>query len=222
MNYLIGTGAYKVGWDWGHIWYSRVQPYIQGDSILCFSDRESRFILHDHDAPWVRLDQNLGHVGDLLSGAKKNDFCGWSATVLGLAMTAYASGQDLIYVEQDCLAFGPWVEQMYSDMGSGDMVFGRAMKSSPWMPCAQSLFLIRHSFLPHFVAQYLYMGPDGSLDNLPETKFVKLEAQNSPGRIRRLSFGYDRERPINFDDKVWYAQKFSREELDELRRRKMI
>jgi hypothetical protein len=167
------------------------------------------------------LSGNLGHGGALLSGEKKHLLCGWSAAVLSLAMMAYCNDSDFIYKEQDCLAFGPWVEQMYADMGDKNMVFGRAMKSSPYMPCAQSLFLIRHKFIPEFVKNYIALGTDAQIDNLPEHKFVKLES-SSPNDYARLSFGYDRERPINYNDRVFYAQKLTLHEMHELSSRKLI
>ena len=85
---------------------------------------------------------------------------GWSASVLALAMVAYNDEADFLYTEADCLAFGPWVAQMYTDLGDGDIVFGGPMKSEPWMPRAQSLFLVRHKAIPLFVAKYLTMGND--------------------------------------------------------------
>lgn len=169
----------------------------------------------------IRLNGNLGHVGDLLNGGKPHEICGWSAAVLALAMIAYCNESDFIYKEQDCLAFGPWVEQMYADMGDANMVFGRKMKSAPWMPCAQSLFLIRHKFIPEFARNYIALGPENKVDNLPEHKFVKLE-EASPKDYRRLSFGYDRERPITYEDRVFYAQKLTAQEFDELKRRNLL
>lgn len=226
MSALIGTGLYRQSEWFSKIWEANTDTRNQGLSRY-------HVVKLQVDADWgdfnkhgfgdiVKLSGNLGHVGDLLNSTKKYDFCGWSSSVMALAMIAYAGEADLIYKEQDCLAFGPWIDQMYADMGDGDMVFGRKMTSAPWMECAQSLFLIRHSFIPHFVWQYLGQGKDGDLSNLPETKFSKIEGMNEPGRIRRLSFGYDRERPINFDDKVWYGQKFTPQEFEELKRRKMI
>lgn len=216
MKYLLGTGRHKVSPEWEEIWRSNIPPSIEQFACIrvgC-TDRTAA-------SNYIDLVGNLGHVGDLLNGSKPYEFCGWSSTVLALAMIAYSGECDLLYKEQDCLAFGPWVEQMYADMGDGDMVFGRKMNGPPWMPSAQSLFLIRHGFIPQFVSRYLAMGKDGDYANLPETKFANLEGL-FPGRIRRLSFGYDRERPINFDDPVWYAQKFSPAELEELKRRNLI
>lgn len=222
MKYLLGSGMYSQGTHFGKIWVENnyradIQPRER--FILQVGDAQHRGWLGDNHyyACW----ENLGHVGALLSGEKKHEFCGWSAAMLTMAMLAYTSECDFLYKEEDCLAFGPWVSQMYADLGTRGMVFGRKMNSPPYMECSQSLFLVRHHFIPEFVRRYLELGSDGDVGNLPETKFAKMEAAN-PQHYARLSFGYDRERPINFDDKVWFAQKFTEQELQELNKRGLI
>lgn len=170
---------------------------------------------------WARLSGNLGHVGDLLHGKKHHQFCGWSASVLALAMIAYAGELDFVYLEEDALAFGPWVTQMYSELGDGQFAFGKKMQSPPWMACSQSLFIVRHAFIPTFVKCYLMLGTDGNAENLPETKFQAIE-ERFPNECRRLSFTVDRERPLPYDAPVWSAQKFTPDELEELKNRKLI
>jgi hypothetical protein len=162
---------------------------------------------------------NLGHVGDLLSGKSKSHLCGWSASVLALTLIAYNDGSDLVYVEADCLAFGPWLNQAYADLGDKQMAFGRKHETEPFMPCSQSLFIIRHSFLLEFVARYLALPADVEMN--PENKFAHLE-ENDSASFARLSFGVDRERPIPFDAPVFYAQRWSGEELEEARTRSLL
>lgn len=217
MKYLLGTGRYNVSEAWSKIWDYN-DPDIEPSEIALI-EVGSKSLRAGYNE--FITEGNLGHVGDLLNGAKPHAFCGWSAAFIQLAMAAYCAELDFIYKEQDCLAFGPWVETMYRDIGDGGMVFGGKMKTAPYMPCAQSLVLIKHEFIPHFVWRYLGMGRDGVENNLPEHKFAAM-LNSEPHHFKTLSFGYDRERPIDFDAKVWYAQKFTQKELDELKRRKMI
>jgi hypothetical protein len=229
---LIATGQYAPGGfnDFANLWHDNTEKYMpsaekhlitqivvlgNGGTYPGVFNRVRRY-------SGVTVNGNLGHVHDLIHGKKPYEFCGWSANVITAAMLAYSDESDLIYKEQDCLAFGPWIEQMYADLGDGKMIFGRKMKGPPWMQCGQSLILIKHDFIPAFVASYLSMGRDGDIHNLPERKFERLEEKFGKGIVKRLSFGYDRERPINFDDPVWYAQKFTAQELDELRKRNLI
>lgn len=229
MSYLLGSGMYKDPefhglWRSNNIRYAVPEP--SRTVVVCVAGQDLPYV--NANTSEVCLAGNLGHVGDLLSGIKPYSYCGWSMGVLSLALLAYQDESDLIYKESDCLAFGPWVKQLYADMGDGDMAFGAKMESEPFMECAQSLFIVRHGFIPKFVEFYLSLGDERSKDendhedNLPERKFVKIEEAFGTEKIRRLSFGVDRERPLPYDDAVWYAQRFSAEELDELRNKGML
>lgn len=173
------------------------------------------------DIAKVFVSGNLSHIGSLLNGTKKHKLCGWSGIFLALAMIAYNEELNFAYQEQDCLAFGPWFEKAVEDMGDGKMIFGGQMKTEPFMAAAQSLVLIRHEFIPQFVSSYLAMPGEGDPNWLPETKFRRLYEADTQN-YQLLSYGVDRERPLPYDDPVWYAQKFTPEEMTELKRRKMI
>lgn len=220
MKYTLGTGYYKDP-EFSKIWWERVlrSATPTPDKIVCISVNGQQAPIGGN-AKWLSqivLLGNLGHVGDLLKG-KERDFCGWSAAVLALAMIAYCNETDFIFLESDCLAFGPWVEQMYKDMGEADMVFGGKMEAAPFMQCAQGLFLVRHRFIPEFVSGFIRMGSDsrlsaeGKTDNLPEDKFHRLR-EMFPDRIKTLSFGVDRCKPIPYDSPVFYCQQITPEEL---------
>ncbi len=228
MNYLLGTGFYphegarevRDRWEGNVGWWADPSPArIVTVSVACPKGRckSSDWAYGD----WVVLPGNLGHVGDLLNGSKPHEFCGWSAAVMALAMIAYNGELDFVYLEEDALAFGPWVERMYAELGDGQFAFGRKMQGPPYMACSQSLFIVRHAFIPRFVATYLSLGKDGDPENLPETKFHRIE-ERFPVECRRLSFTVDRERSLPYDAEVWSAQKFTPDELEELRKRGMI
>lgn len=226
MKYMLGCG-YHEGSQYDHefsrLWVQNVERFAspQPEAIVILSTEGDPYALVKGSRITVlTCNHNLGHVGHLLSGEKKNQLCGWSASFLTLGMLAYNMGLDLLFQEQDCLAFGPYVERMYQDIGDGSMVFGAKMRSQPWMASAQSLVLVRHSYILTMVRNYIDQGWDRR-ESLPEDKFARIEEMD-PGQVRRLSFGYDRERPINFDDPVWSAQKLNGEELKELRRRGLI
>jgi hypothetical protein len=222
MNYILGSGYYKDP-AFAALWWENVDRFA-----IPKPDRIVIMCVGDNPLPYVReglseidLKGNLGHIHALLTG-KDRTLCGWSASVLALAMIAYCNESDLIYKESDCLAFGGWVGQMYEDMGDGDMVFGGKQASPPYMPCSQSLFLVRHKFIPDFIMEYLKLGDerrlnaDGKADNLPEDKFSKLR-ETFPEKIRTLTFGVDRERPLPLGHYVWYGQQFTPEEMESMR-----
>ena len=224
MNYLLGTGYYgHPGSEVTRLrWCENVKRYAQPQpnriTTLCVGGLICPNGAHGE---CIDLDGNPGHVGQLLSGEKPHDFCGWSASVLALAMIAYCNETDFVYLEEDALAFGPWVQKLYEELGDGDFAFGHTMTSPPYMACSQSLFIVRHRFIPQFVATYIQLGKDGDPENLPETKFLRIE-EKFPAKCRRLSFTVDRERPLPYDAPVWSAQKFTQDELAELRNRGLI
>ena len=170
----------------------------------------------------ISLPNNLGHVAHLLNG-KNVEFCGWSAVMISLAMLAYTNECDFVYKEQDCLCFGPVIETMENELGSAGMIFGNCLYPDGVhrMPAAQSLFMVRHGFIPEFVRRYLGMGKDGDPNNLPEHKFKRLEDE-TPDKVKRFSFGVDRGRPLPIGAPVWYAQQLTDEELEMLRNANLI
>ncbi len=169
----------------------------------------------------IALTGNLGHVHSLIGKslpAKPHAFCGWSGAVLSTALLAYCNETDYVWAEQDMLMFGPVVERMYEELGPRKMLFGK----SNTMPCAQSLFLIKHDFIPRFVHAYLSFQDDRSPYNLPEHKFRSL-LQMFPREVGQFSFGVDRDRPLPIGtsgrvgaSSCWYGQKFSPGELKSL------
>lgn len=160
------------------------------------------------------MDGDLGHVHQFIGKklpAKDNELSSWEASVLTLAMHAYTNECDFIFLEQDCLAFGDWIGQLYKELADAgkQMLFGK----SRCMPCAQSLFIVKHRFIPSFVAEYIIAGNN---HRLGEDKFVHLEKHN-PGAVGRFAFPFDRDRPLDYTLPVWYGQKFSCAELENMK-----
>jgi hypothetical protein len=229
-RYLLGSSFFDGGKggreyrrEFSIIWRDRIaqlKPRPTRTVIICQAGSQYPFPPPFSDV--INLTGDLGACGQLLNGTKTNEFSGWSAAMLALALIAYNDESDLLYIEEDCLAFGPFIERMYQDMGDGSLVFGPKHQSAPWQVCSQSLFLVRFEFIPKFVAAYISMGKDGDKDNLGEMKFVRMEEQFGKDVVKRLSFGFDRERPIRYEDEVFYAQQITPDELAELKRRQLI
>ena len=129
-----------------------------------------------------------------------------------LAMLAYVNECDFIYKEQDSLCFGPYVDTMYSEIGSHSCIFG----SSVLMGSHASPMLIKHSFIPEFVRLYLGTPAENKPDQIGEVKFARLQHEH-PDQFCRYSFGVDRDRPFDVKAPVWTGQKFTRDELLQLR-----
>lgn len=158
---------------------------------------------------WLRSLGDLGHCDDVISGRKKVFCPHCPASWIAGAWLAYMNECDLIYIEQDCLCFGPWLEQMYKDLITTGMVFGNGKYHGGSSTC---LFLIQHRFIPEWTNQYIREGHERVSERIAEFKMRDLR-QRYPERYNTLSFGYDTDRPFNMEDKVFYLQKISAIEM---------
>lgn len=218
-RYLIGTGFFNPPGgnkdQFFPIWYSNTIKYCKPERIIVLANGESKIV----GAPgqWIELAGNLGHTHDLTNHIKPHHWCGWSWAFVTLAALAYFDECDFVFKEQDALAFGPWVEQMYAEIGERGMIFGR---NKVWA-CSQSIVLCKHSFIPEFIRLYMSTGSEQDKANECELKFARLEHDN-PKWFGRYCFGVDRNRPIPMDEPVFYAQQIDDNELQELKNRKLI
>jgi len=213
-NYLIGT-AYHHASEWDEslfkIWEENTLKYC--DRFYCIST-----VKRNGSPNEILVHHNLGHIHDLLARNQKG-LSGWGAHVATLAMIAYCAGKDFMFKESDCIWHGDVPFQLYQDLGSAKVVFGKKMESEPFMSCSQSTFLIKHDFIPEFVSSYLALPDD--IEMLTEDKFVELE-RLSPDKYARTSCCVDRERPIPYDSPVWSVQQVKETELEEMRERGII
>lgn len=210
---MIGTGYHEkspADQEFARLWYRNQRDHTPYQTRIAVISTGAHYPV-DFGEINVFYARNLGHIGDDGPWPLK----GWSASILALCLLAYNYGEDLVYREQDVLAFGPWMKQAYIDMGDADMVFGHQQTTGPYMPCSQSIFVIRHRFLLEFVKRYIALGND-SLEFCPEHRFVALKQQD-PARFRTLSFGVDRERPLPFTAPIWYAQQLTADEIKSIK-----
>lgn len=230
MSYVIGSGWHDPAnqhSDWHEVWLDNTVKTSRPEMIFVIGDSGSfepwsyKNVSVDRtpraDYQFIKLTGDLGKYSKLLDGTKTHAFNGWTGGVLAGAMLAYCNESDFIYKESDCLAFGNWVGQLYAELGEGGIICGGPVNNPPVvMPCSQSLFLVRHWFIPEFVGAFLTSPGQRSHDQLGEAKFAAWMRQN-PSKWRQMSFGYDRNRPFNVADPVFYVQQVTPDELNVLR-----
>ena len=233
MSYLLGSGYHYTKDEHDEfvgIWVKNtvsVNPLPQHILILTDSNsvppRPTQDALAGVRYSVVPLHGNLGKHDLLLTGEKTHRFNGWSGCMLALAMIAYTDEVDFVYKESDCLWYGDVVNEMYRQLGDGGIIFGNCLNpdGSQFQECAQSLFLVKHAFIPDFVSTYLASPAQNRVDELGERKFAAMERAN-PTMWKRFTFGYDRGRPINFNDPIFYVQQLTAEELDDFRARGLV
>lgn len=229
MNYTVISGFHRKDGFTGidpffKIWIENVQKMSPPpQQVIIIADNNARPPMDElKSAPpfpvtVIPLRGDLGNCHMTLNRIKTHKYGGWNGVVLSGALLCYANETDMIFVEEDALQFGDTVKKMYEEIGDAGIIFG----SCNFMPAAQSLFLLKHSYINEFVRLILGRGAQDKESELGEHQFVDLERQ-FPALWKRFSFGYDRSRPINYDDAVWYAQHWTPEEMEELRKRNLI
>lgn len=216
-RYHIGTGYHPKPDGSSRAFYA-----LWGENTYRYSKPTKVTVLADSGAkvPWgattalrptcIELSGDLGHFMNLVNNEKPHAYNGWSGAMLALAMIAYCDEADFIFKESDCFAFGPWVEKLYEEIGDAGAIWGRCS----FMPCEQSLFLVKHAAIPDFVRHFLDGPPQRTHDQLGEHRFVQME-QKYPERYKRFSFGVGRDRPIPWDAPVFYFQQPKPAEIEE-------
>ena len=206
MSFLIGTGFYA----------SKQEHRAKADEFLCWQEntgfnKEVVIVDNSDVGLWqfsphriIRVKKNLGHMSAPARHAGR--FTGWSVSWIIPAMMAYSEGVDFIYKEQDCFAFGNWIEEIQT----GDFTVGR----NSIMPCEQSLFFIRHGSILSVIQKYMAIERADTCCSTEE-KFVLCGATFH-------GLGCGRERPLTTDAKTWYAQKLTRKEINELTHSRLV
>lgn len=185
------------------VWYKNTRKYYDEPIYIVGCDTPN--LENKKDIYSLGEYENLGHVGDYLNGSKVGRYCGWTAGVLIGLVHAYVNNVDFVYKEQDCLAFGKYVEKMIDEMGKDSgIIFGKNMV----MCCAQSLFYVKRNYIPTLIEN---LSEKDDKDVLPEYKFLNLPDKSF------FSFGYDRDRPINVNDEVFYLQQITKNDIDNIK-----
>lgn len=209
-QYLIFSGYhYFPGADWFHgIWYNNLFRSAKPDKIVVIGDPYAPAPFQKRGV-WVEPTGDLGGCGQLLRREKQSYLAGVSAMwIMGL-MYAYMCERDAIYVEQDALVFGHWIERLYGELGDKGLIFGTARTHG----IATSLFLIRHDAIPSFIQHYIDEGPEDHVNRIPEMKVARIEAR-WPECVARHTMPFDTDRPLDLKrTDPWYVQKLTPDEL---------
>jgi tetratricopeptide (TPR) repeat protein len=218
-RYVIVTGYFSDGSraaeDFFRIWYDNTLKYAKPHRIYVINAASKP--VDYGDCVWINLSENLGHA---LGGmSRRQQLGGWSMALFVGAMLAYLERADFIYKEQDCLAFGDYVERLYTEIGPAGFIAGHINESGQAAGLlGTALMLGKLNFLPEFIARYLSLRAS-DVDFLQENKMSEI---GKSGRLVYSSMGYDRSRPVNLSDPSFYFQKITADELAALRRAGLI
>jgi hypothetical protein len=189
----------------------------------------------------VELLRNPGHAQN-----GNTHYCGYMAgVILGLEFAMHNDVDMLLYVEQDALVFGDSIiAKTKNALRRKDLVFG----GGSGLGIQQSFFAANRRGIRHFL-RALHGINYSDRQIAPEHKFMFAATRFLPapliglavhtendsvrkagvrlfslicsgaGNYELLPFGYGRDRPINFNDEVFYFQQGSTDEIREYKMR---
>ena len=140
----------------------------------------------------------------------------WSASIISGAAYAMANDMDLLYVEQDCLAYGLADIVRYAQTSSPAMMYGFGDNAS-WAPgwAENSLTFVSSKLLPPFIwaMNEIRNCTDGDVKFEHAFHNVLMAGELSE-YFHPWPFGCGRKRPVPFDQENFYAQQLTDEDLD--------
>lgn len=165
---------------------------------------------------WVNLEKNFQH-GMICEG----QYGGWTRAFALGAMYAYLNDAEYsVFLEQDCLIVGERViERAIENMSRADISYG----GTSVVRIEQSFVIIKREYILTFLHDFLGM-KHSDRDVFTEVKFQRIQKREyalsfvglSKSRFTPLPFGFGRNRPLDFSHKHFYAQQWTRAELEAL------
>jgi hypothetical protein len=216
MSYTIGTGYYDhpTSASLFKMWMANTKRFSQpSDIVVVNAAGRSR---EADGGTWLNMRRNYGLALKLEKGEK---YCGWWLSFMLSALVAYHNGDDFIYKEQDCLAFGPWVDRLYTDAVRANTAAVVGQLKHEYQ-VEISLVLVRRRSVLMLIDRYLSI-PDTDFELRPELKFLYI-MKNQPNLVSYMTMGCGRNRPIPYDASCFYAQKITEQELSELSSRGLL
>ena len=129
-------------------------------------------------------------------------------------MLAYHNRCDLIFKEQDCLAFGPWIDRLYAEIGQAELSAARSMTQTA--PRAYWRNRWSWSAIASFSAsrRSTCRSPRAAPRSAAKTNSrgsAPCPIDGSPS-MALTSMGFDRSRPVDYD-RPFYMQQVTADEL---------
>lgn len=228
MKYTIGTGWWCDGsgihthskhqiyvdketrqQDFFNLWYKSVTKFTNPEKIIVI-DSNSPIKPDLSDKENVTLFSLSKNYGAAVDGSSKGVLSGWDRSILTSASIAFLDDAEyFVYVEQDCVL---WGENIIEDIinGMGDKMISLGSGEGTPQPLQQSLIIIKREFIPTF----LFTEMNSTTEELrisPEIRYF----EKFKNHIKFLDIDYGRKRPINFEDKKFYAQHLNTIELNQ-------
>lgn len=189
------------------VWYEFVTRYTNPTKILIV-DSASPVLpeLSGKNVEFLSMSRNFLH--GMTCDTK---YGGWTRAFFVGAFYALMNDADYaVFVEQDCLCVGDGIiEAAIANMGEKRISFSVGGPNHS----DQSLTVLRTDYVMEFAnAFFAIQADDREMDT--EAKFLSIVREHDS--FIPLPFGYGRNRPINFKDRMFSAQQWRPDELPQL------
>lgn len=157
---------------------------------------------------WIDMLKNFGHQ----SGHIEGQYCGWTrAWLLGM-FYAFINDCDHIYVEQDVLCFGNWIEAIYD---TGKLLsFGHKKYGGKMYDQENSVTFIKKEAIPRFLNRFLSIeGTDKEIHAERKITQVRNDFKDKAGYH---PFGYGFRFPPERLELPFYVHRLSYDRLEYL------
>ena len=198
--------------DFFNLWYENTRKHIPENIPIHILGPHKPNLENKKNIKSLLEYNNLGHFGDLLN-KKKNDFLiGYTASAVYGMIDAYVRGKDFLYKEQDCLAFGDYVEEIYKIINNNKQ-YGILVGPSKQQACSTAIHFVKRDNIPYAI---------NKICSIPDISCITEKKYSEIPNLGKLTFGYDRDRPFNAKDKIFYIQQVKIEELETLKKENLI
>ncbi len=226
--------------DFRSLWWKSMDSFVQPDHVLIVDSaspiKPNDSLYSTTPVQYIELLKNPGHSQNCTT-----HYCGYMASIImGLEYALLNDVEMFLYIEQDALVYGHGlVDKIKKCLTKNDLVFGNGGK---YGDIEQSIFAANKKGIRKFLAalhsinftdrqiqpEFKFMYAASTLNQLPLLGLVswdnkKIIRRASTILLQRLlplfknyetlPFGYGRVRPINFNDKLFYFQQGSLEEI---------
>jgi len=225
--YIVGSGWWCSGNDWKidkdihvvddpiqrmpefhRLWHQTVTRFSKPNHIIIVDSHSPIRPTQFGDEQWLILRENFGFSSDLREDGAVQSLSGADRAILMGAMHAYCNDADFVYIEQDCLIYGDGIiEWCMKNHGDFKLLLGNGERTP--QPIQQAFQIWKREWIPelinHFCQHKRY-----AIEPKCQEKYW-WDALGSA--ITWLKIGYGRQRPIDFNDRYFYAQHWTIEEL---------
>ncbi len=216
------------------LWYEAIERYTNAKKVYIIdSDAPVKPKLDEEHEVLISLLENAGH-----STNHTGKLCGVSrAHLLGMSLAVVNEVEYWVYIEQDALIYGEDIVETAISKMNKPYMFG-AGRGTP-QPMQQSFMIMKTDYIPQFIKSFndikakdneispetkFAIACSSILRALPEFLFKNIHEKSLKNKIvwklfrffqgfDDLPFGYGRVRPLNFEDRYFYFQHGSKDEL---------